>query len=147
MTTPPPTLAEFLLARIAEDEARVDTIPDWYCTDSARGEGWGSRGNCPLCDRYMFDGTEAATKDAMWEHMEDVHRRTRVRADCEAKRRIVALHDNRYLLGECTSCADGWRDLTSGEGSHEPLAYPCPTLRALALPFADHPDYDESWRP
>jgi hypothetical protein len=138
------TLTEFLLARIAEDEARVDTIPDWYCTDSARGEGWGSRGDCPLCDRYMFDGTEAATKDAMWEHMEDVHRRTRVLADCKAKRRIMGLHE-RQPTGHCSTCtpADyGWFD-------HEPdfAQWPCDTMKALALPYAAHPDHREEWRP
>jgi hypothetical protein len=69
----------------------------------------------------------------------------RVLADVEAKRRIVALHSNRYDLGECAICAEGWMDLTSGEGSHSPLLFPCPTLRALASVYRDAPDFDPSW--
>lgn len=39
---------------------------------------------------------------------------------------------------------------------HRPVAHgcagtdgrsPCPTLRLLSLPFADHPDYRQEWRP
>jgi hypothetical protein len=30
-----------------------------------------------------------------------------------------------------------------GEGPH----YPCLTLRLLALPYADHADYRQEWRP
>jgi hypothetical protein len=50
--------------------------------------------------------------------------------ECEAKRRIVELHrakDN----GFCTHC--NWK-------------WPCVTLRLLALPYADHPDYQPEWR-
>lgn len=139
------TLTDFLLARIAEDEARVDTIPDWYCTDSARGEGWGSRGDCPLCDGYMFDGTETATKDAMWEHMEDVHRRTRMLAECDAKQAIVHLRQaldvevrSKARPGVKDDEVDGLRMARFGVE----LAMKC-----LALPYADHPDYREEWRP
>lgn len=50
-------------------EPKYVPIPDWYCTDSARGEGWGSRGDeCEFCERYMFDGTESVTEDAWAEH-------------------------------------------------------------------------------
>lgn len=43
-------------------------VPDWYCTNSARGEGWGSRGDCPYCGHYMFDGAETVTEDGYREH-------------------------------------------------------------------------------
>jgi hypothetical protein len=55
----------------------------------------------------------------------------RALAELEAKRRIIELHPE--MLEWCVECA------------HE--SHPCRTLRALALPFADHPDYDEAWRP
>lgn len=62
----------------------------------------------------------------------------RVLAECEAKRRIVALHDGAhecsvYVRGEVDNCA--W--VERGDS--------CSTLRLLALPYADHPDYDPSW--
>jgi hypothetical protein len=50
-------------------------------------------------------------------------------ADCEAKRRIVRMHQPPTICG--WDCRDGR----------------CPTLRALALPYADHPDYREEWKP
>lgn len=44
-------------------------LPDFYEVPSVRA-GWGSRGDeCPLCGRYMFEGTEAGTKYAWYEHM------------------------------------------------------------------------------
>jgi hypothetical protein len=65
--------------------------------------------------------------------------RERVLADCEAKLRIVEeLHKP---VGEmpfgtdhpvCAAC-------------HHLL--PCSTLMMLALPYADHPDYRQEWRP
>lgn len=58
-------------------------------------------------------------------------------ADIDAKRRIIDLHSGRQLTVE----PFGWHCL-NGCGS-----WPCTTLRLLALPYDDHPDYDESWRP
>jgi hypothetical protein len=63
--------------------------------------------------------------------------RSRVLAECAAKRRIVDLH--RDARGDCYSC--------SGDHGSDPTAAPCETVRELALPYADHPDYDEAWRP
>lgn len=69
-----------------------------------------------------------------------------IRADVAAKRRIIELHrpieDKSWLSGEpnnwlwCTSC---------GSTDDRPIAYPCDTLRLLAQPYADHPDFDPAW--
>jgi hypothetical protein len=66
----------------------------------------------------------------------------RVLAECEAKRRIVALHANLLAsyrggdhLAKCATCSDDVAD------------WPCPTLRHLALPYADHSDYQPEWTP
>ena len=65
----------------------------------------------------------------------------RVRAECEAKRRLVEHHssphdehDHQRQHG-----IDGYDDA--------PGAEPCPTLRLLSLPYADHPDFRAAWRP
>lgn len=50
---------------------------------------------------------------------------SRVLAECAAKRQIV-----------------GWMNDTV-----EYVVYADEVLGALALPYADHPDYDEAWRP
>jgi hypothetical protein len=80
-------------------------------------------------------------------------------AECEAKRRIVELHSH----SEESSCWEMHRGVYGPgwpEGSYavegEPWAHPslellegqpCETLKLLALPHADHPDYHEEWRP
>jgi hypothetical protein len=53
-----------------------------------------------------------------------------VLAECEAKRQIVKDREEIATLG-----AIGWEGLS---------AYNC-VLRALALPYIHHKDYDEDW--
>lgn len=129
------TIVEFLLAQLDAETERVDTIPDWFCTDSARGEGWGGRGGCPLCGKYMFEGTESVTKDAFWEHLEDVHHRTFVLAQVAAHRAIVELHAP--LLGDEEPASsldeDGWVRVSWA------------TLRALASVYAGRDGWQEVW--
>ncbi len=65
----------------------------------------------------------------------------RVLAECEAKRRIVELHfeNDPGPDAECGACGD--------IGGYYSQVWPCPTIKALAAVYADHPDYDEAWRP
>ncbi len=67
--------------------------------------------------------------------------RERVLVECEAKRRVVAEHpiDTDVINPGCRVCDSTPEDGVWGDG-------PCATLRALALPYADHPDYREEWR-
>ena len=57
--------------------------------------------------------------------------RRRLRAECAAKRAILDAHGSE-MIGLCQE--DG-------------RTFPCRTLEALMSVYADHPDYDESWRP
>jgi hypothetical protein len=94
------TLADFLLARIAEDESLLD--PDWLVY-GGKGEVW---------------TTEAVA---------------RVRAECEAKRKIIEQWDcAQYPVSDADNAID--MELTL-------------TLMHLAAVYADHPDYNEEWRP
>ncbi|MFE5309716.1 DUF6221 family protein [Isoptericola sp. NPDC056605] len=129
------TLTDFLTARY-NDVERALALPDFIEEDSARGPGWGNRGHCPICNAYQFSGYESVTEDAWYEHAEDVHQRTRALAEVEAKRRIVEMH---------AGIAD--LDPTPAEiiGMQRSLGK---VVAILALPYADHPDYDEeAWRP
>jgi hypothetical protein len=83
------TLTEFLLARIAEDEAEMQRA------------------------------------DFVWDYQ-------RLLAECEAKRRIVKTRPFKLLAGAEERQADRLRDQV---------------LRLLALPYADHPDYQQEWKP
>ena len=112
------TLAEFLLARIAEDEAVAKSVHEVE----------------PKSAAAVFTSLAAPTGTVEMSP-------ARVLAECEAKRRIVELHSNAgadWNLAYCATCEDRFR--------HDAAAWPCPTLRALALPFADHPDFQEDWR-
>lgn len=122
------TLTEFLLARIAEDEASAreaiahenairDVRPDWeylytwalMYNASGGGVGHSFQPGAPTPGRVV--------------------------AECEAKRRIVQEHTpvDEEPGNWCNDCSsDVW---------------PCPTMAALASIYADHPDYREEWRP
>jgi len=100
------TLNEFLLARIAEDEAYAREPSGWNEYDP------GDPGSPP-----------------------------RVLAECAAKRRIIALHEPGH------ECSQYDRD-----GEIDNFLYchdfeDCSTMYLLALPYADHPNYRDEWRP
>jgi len=141
------TLTDFLLARIAEDEYRLDlpeglVVLNSHGEVSARGDGWVSRGECPVCGAYQYDGTESVTEDAWWEHAETVHQRARVLAECDAKRRIIEAADEATGLD---MQVDSEFRIERRDERQEPYIGDV-ILRALALPYADHPDYREEWR-
>jgi len=64
----------------------------------------------------------------------------RVLAECEAKRVIVE-------GAQETLAAEGYGFPADDTGYDEAHSLARFTLRALAAVHADHPDYDESWRP
>lgn len=147
-------ITEFLLGRIAEDEAvardatgnrwAVEHHEGWY--DSRRNveHAWSVNSDEPLLqngrelaytrhpvavdydrDYNMPQGGCALEVDAG--HIAR-HDPARVLAECEAKRRIVERH---------SSCDD----VSFGDASI------CPEIVTLAAIYADHPDYQEAWRP
>lgn len=104
------TLADFILARIAEDEAVAREA-------TQRG-------------RWADDDTTPWVCDEQTDHV--AMHPARVLAQCEAVRRIVEEHAD---VDPCDA----------HDASFETID--CDTLRALALPYADHPEFREEWRP
>lgn len=155
------TITEFLLARIAEDEERARAAhydgQQWIAEEEAvvaADRDW---------DPVMFlDRKKDAAHAANWSP-------ARVLAECEAKRCIVELHAGQVEHVEwfdapgagrasvCPSCRPAERTEWHPEVGHagvRPEGFvasyvmaPCPTLRALAAVYSDHPDYDPIWRP
>lgn len=142
MTTQTATLADFLLARIAEDEAASIAAP---------GASW--EAECIGSEGYVVYGpvrvdglgrTQSAR--CTYERWEDNkanavhiarHDPARVLAECAAKCRIVEMHGGAppFYVDPCDA--------------HDPITcetVPCPTLIALAARYADHPDFREDWR-
>jgi Family of unknown function (DUF6221) len=99
-------LAEFLLARVGEDETTARAV-----------RGSGVHDARPMVKEWI--GLANPQRMLVWS---------------DARRRIVALHRSSLpsAAGGCGGCG---------------RPTPCPTLRLMALPYADHPDYREEWRP
>lgn len=117
-------LIAFLSARLDEDERATRSVAaDYGDTWTVAGEDWvrGSNG----ADVISEPGAPTA-------HMAR-HDPARVLREIEAKRQILALHGG-DLAKQSMFC---------GHCEHDT---PCPTLRLLALPYADHPDYRDVWR-
>jgi hypothetical protein len=150
--TETPTLADFLLARIAEDEeaARAATSGPWRydperfhkpprAAEWSEGVFAGSRGASAICvattgevddPQSMRDGAHIARHDP-----------ARVLAECAIKRRIVVAHN--VVHDGCP----GSPTLVSDDGEQDgDYGGPCLVLRALASVFAGHPEFREEWR-
>lgn len=149
-------LVQFLRARLEED-AR-DAI-------QAGGKAWAwEQHHGDMCNDPTCPYGELATDDTvlMSVHGYDVkegwsgaahiarHNPARVLRRVEADRQIVRRHDRAVLRAGggaqhfatetvCRSCEPNLQ--------FPELSWPCPTLRLLALPYADHDDYRPEWRP
>ncbi|SFY52079.1 DUF6221 family protein [Streptomyces sp. F-1] len=134
-------LVEFLRARLDEDErvaqaaggAWVDGPAANWVTAVPVGESSGPVHRVALA----ITGGE---RDHIVRHDP-----ARVLAEVDAKRRLLAEHElvpagQGGELG-CDIC------VATPSWGPEVVSGPCTTLRLLALPFADHPDYREAWRP
>ncbi len=122
-------LVAFLAARLDEDEqaaqSAVDELANW-------GGPWLAIAD-DIAKRAHFDADEIGEHIARWDP-------ARVLAEVEAKRRIIDEHEP-LQNGCCDTCCE---DGPYGDSNQ---AWPCRTVRLLALPYADHPDYREEWRP
>ncbi|MEW2351458.1 DUF6221 family protein [Streptomyces sp. NPDC006684] len=124
-------LLAFLRERLDEDAAvaRAASPGPWRPgvrsgLTAVEGDGW------TVCNADNLDAAHITRHDPV-----------RTLAEVEAKRALLELHheveDPQEMQDFCATC-----DVT---GKYP--EYPCQTLRLLALPYADHPDYREEWRP
>lgn len=105
-------LTDFLLARIAEDEAVAREL---------RAEGTSVMSGSVLREPWHEGGPYHSDR---WNPV-------RVLAECEAKRELITLHPE--AVGDDLKAGAAW--------AYDEM------LRRLALPYVDHPDYREEWRP
>lgn len=121
-------LIGFLRARLAEDEATAHGATDgpWKAWKKNGLHGLGDLIHAVATPGEMV-GSRATIVTASWLDATHIarHHPARVLAEVEAKRRIV--------------------DETWGGPDHQDMWDH--HVRLLALPYADHPDYREEWRP
>lgn len=133
------TITEFLLARIAEDEAAAKAVPP---LDHNFDMGGNRQDERFTHGRYLPDSMDGRGNWAKVDQATPAHfgrwDPARVLAECEAKRRIVDLHS-----GTAPWC--GWTH-DAGSAHGDDMGDDCDTMRALASVYADHPDYREEWR-
>lgn len=151
------TITEFLLARIAEDEAAARDVPPL-------GHNFDMGGH-RQDERWIFGRTLPSSADGVgnWSEHRDSpatathfarHDPARVLAECEAKRRIVELHPiyrgPRLLAVDSTgrdfACEKCHAASSIDDQSVIEALGPCNTLLALASVYVDHPDYRDEWR-
>ena len=150
------TITEFLLARIAEDEALARAVAEDAGKSFARSPAdYGGVDPTTATGCWSADGNAGDPVFAMGV--------ARVLAECDAKRRIVELHQgwpvlvtsppgfstDESLPGVTMRMSQQIQWQTQSEyrerfGDEPPTA---PILAILALPYADHPDYRDEWRP
>jgi len=135
-------IVQFLRARLNETAARASaaTPGPWSVDDESYAESISTSDGVTVVGGGRWGGEASvfeSTADAL--HIAE-HDPARVLAEVDAKRQIIGLHEPaEYEYADANVC------LTCDQGG--PLAYPCPTLRLLALPYADHPAYRDEWRP
>lgn len=105
------------------------SIADWLLEQIAADEG-----EANYLANTGVQGTQYGSVNTALSHVIDI-----VRQDAEARRRIVELHG-------WTSWSSGSFDVDLCNECRDQKA-PCPTLKLLALPYADRAGYEEAWRP
>lgn len=160
MTAATLTLADFVLARIAEDEAvaraasgtcwsygDVESVAGGMLYDETRRIADLTYEQADDHDGTIVRHLLSAEADANGTHIAR-HDPARVLAECAAKRAIVDEHSSREVA---SLDSDTWGQPFSvcrrcRDGAGRQIVAPCPTLRALASVYADHPDLDPSWQ-
>lgn len=154
------TLAEFLTARLDEDEAAAreaaqdDTYGDRATPDGRwRMVGVDYEGESPRPATWALRTYEYECDREPWHLHVTRHDPARVLAEVEGKRRIVEvyidegkrkdIYNRDHERGLLTT--DG--DLRARHSANARWAGLDAAVRALAAVYADHPDYDETWRP
>ncbi len=103
-------LADFILARIAEEER--------------------------ACQSRLYGRVAAAA--------EELVSPGRLMLHCAARRKVVKLHEIHIVDDGLNAMIDG--ESGSGRAGPNERDYLCPTLRLLALPYFDHPDFQPQWQ-
>lgn len=145
-------LVQFLRARLDEDEKAARTashalrkgahwsLDEWHGREQPHSLIAQGTADQPVALGH-FTADPVPTEQAV--HIAR-HDPVRVLAEVAAKREIVGLH---HRVTKRSTGSGGGTVEDCSLCDHFPAQYPCMTLRLLALPYASHPNYNETWRP
>lgn len=136
-------LVEFLRARLDDDYEAVQRVLGTNVMaairDGVPAPHWVPS---PNSEAGIWDTNHQPRVKFAWPRERDHiirHDPARVLAEVEAKQRILKRHARCGSgVGRCDDGGHGWDDVEGGG---------CADLGDLARPFADHPDYEERWKP
>ncbi|MFJ6143107.1 DUF6221 family protein [Streptomyces anulatus] len=131
-------LVQFLRDRLDEDERIAQLVLGTNVMARVRrGQPAPRWAPSPEGDAGIWDTDGTPRVKHVWARERDHivrHDPARVLREVDAKRQIIAEHDvYARKLADRMDC--------------QSLDFPCKTLRLLALSYADHPDYQDTWRP
>jgi hypothetical protein len=135
----------FARARLDDDEAAATN------DGRLRGDTWTA---CEVsADRVTWDvmgtGRGLVAEALGWEARHIArHDPARVLVEVKTKREILRWHGTFHTVSDGFCYEEGGPCTGAGEAVCTICGQePCDTVKLLLTPYADHPDYDEDWRP
>lgn len=139
------SLVEFLRARLGELERRAEGSGRvaWLNYRNADGSMHHTTVAAEAGDEWVVDGQIATG----WTSADVIYDEREVLAEVAAKRRLIreAFAHAAVIDGEWGCCHE--EEQIEAGMCPDTHVDNLPILRLLALPYADHPDYREEWKP
>ncbi|WP_282686313.1 MULTISPECIES: DUF6221 family protein [unclassified Streptomyces] len=133
-------LMQFLRDRLDEDEQAARRAGDSF-------RQIGETGVIVATEGDRAEECASANWAGIAEHIVR-HDPARVLRDVEAKQRVLALHSTPHTVVDGFCVEDGGPCTHRGEAECTLCGETgCTTLRLLVLPYANHPNYRDDWRP
>lgn len=132
------TIEEFIAARLDEDEAIA------AAARVAVGRQWDHDDYFVSSDGEPF--ARSATSEslsAVWPHLA---RHDPERTGRQVKRDRTIMHEHPRRGQDCGRCQDDFGDYNGAdEWMPRNEVYPCPTVKAIASTWAEHPEFQPEW--
>jgi Family of unknown function (DUF6221) len=129
---------EWLLEQISQDEQAVNAAYAYL----GEGQSWSRKWS-----RVIFASGTQQFVSPQEVALVATFSPARVVAECETKREVLATHPRKLgSEAECATCGQSAVDDVTGLYVVGEV-WPCRTLRALAIAYADRPGYLDAWRP
>ena len=131
-------LASFLLARVVDDEKPTWELVPYTCPPGCCAPAGYVGHRCLICKEESFGGTVDVITAISQEHDENIHHRSRMLADCRAKR---------DLLMRYTSALSGAKFHPDQQATYMTTFHTLtPVVKRFAQAYSSHSEFDWSWQ-